>query len=116
MRRIFENGAIIFLIVVVVGGFAYSLYSSVFSTTAEQQDETRQDLISACQRNLSRSIIFQDFAREAAAARRRSAENYHKNGNTVAAANEIATAQKYEDFASHYDRLTIHNCEEYYGN
>lgn len=109
MRRIFENGALILFVVFVASGFIYSFVQS------RGQGQTRADLIAACNQAENRATVFENFALEASAARRRNAETLSDQGKKVAAANEIATAKKYESFAKQWDELTVHNCEEFYG-
>ena len=104
----------IFVVVVLVIGFGYSIYSSLFSTASQKADRTQKSLIISCQNSLGKSIIFQNFANRAAAARRASAVNASQRGDKVAAENDLAAAHEYEQFAEQYDKLTVHDCAEFY--
>lgn len=115
MRKIFENGALILFVGFVAIGFSYSIYTSVFSTSAEKADQAIENQIRACDKALARAAVFENFAREAASARRNQAIVDQKNGDTVAAQNNLATARRYESFALQWDALTIHDCKKEYG-
>ncbi len=110
MRKIFENAALILFVVFVAGGLIYSFIQS------RETGATKRDLIEACNQAEQGAEVFESFALEAASARRRNADQLSARGQNIAAANEIATAKKYEGFARKWHQLTIHNCEEYYGN
>ena len=116
MRRIFENGAIVFLIVVVTIGFGYSVYTGFFNTSAERERKQTAALVAACQNALGKSLIFQNFANKAAATRRASAARLSEQGDKVGAENDLAAAREYEKFAVQYDKLTVHNCSDFYNN
>lgn len=114
MRHLFENLAVIFFVTVITIGLGYSIYTSLFSTSAQKAEQTEQNLVQGCQKALARSIIFQNFAKEAAAARRAQAAESSANGDNVAAQNNLATARKYETFAEQYDALTTKDCAQFY--
>jgi hypothetical protein len=87
----------------------YSLYSG---TKAQVDKDLRRSSIAACERSKVRDILFSEFAREAAAARRANAAADSESGKVTEAANELATAQKYESFAKRADNLSPKDCTE----
>ncbi len=95
-------------------GAGYSLYTVLWQGPSQAARDVNNNLILACEKNKARSQIFQDFALEASAARRRNAETLFDAGRKVAAQNEIATAKKYEGYANRWDKLTVHNCQAEY--
>lgn len=115
MRKVFENGAIIFFVAFVAIGLGYSIYTSVWASATQKAEAAIENQIEGCQRALARSIIFEQFVREAASARRAQAVTDQKNGDTISAKNNLATAERYESFAKRWDDLTIKNCAEEYG-
>lgn len=116
LKNIFSNLTLIFFVIVVGGGLLYSIYASVFSTSAKRAQQAIENNISACNKALARATVFENFALEAASARRRNADKLAEEGNNIAAQNEIATAKKYESFAKQWDALTVHNCRAEYGS
>jgi hypothetical protein len=114
MRKIFENSAIIFFVAFVAIGLGYSIYSSIFASATKKADIAINNQIEGCQRALARSIIFEQFAREAASARRAQAVTDQKNGDTISAKNNIATAERYESFARRWNDLTVKDCNKEY--
>lgn len=105
-----NNFATIAFVLFLIIGAGYSLYTVIWQGPSQSAREVNKNLILACEKNKARSQVFQDFALEAAAARRRSSETLYDAGKKIAAENEVATAKKYEGFASRWDRLTVHNC------
>jgi hypothetical protein len=115
MRKMLDNIALIFLVVVVTGGFLYSIYQGLFQNTDKKADQAISNSIKACQTNLAKAVIFEQFAREAAAARRAQAAADFKAGDEISAKNNLATAERYESFATQWDALTVKDCRKEYG-
>lgn len=114
MRKIFENGAMIFFVAFVAIGLGYSIYTSVWASASKKADAAIENQVEGCQRALGRAIIFEEFAREAASARRSQAIIDQKNGDTVSAKNNLATAERYESFAKRWNDLTVKDCTKEY--
>lgn len=114
MRKLFENGAVIFFVAFVAIGLGYSIYTSVWASASKKADAAIENQVEGCQRALARSVIFEQFAREAASARRAQAVADQKNGDTISAKNNIATAERYESFARRWDDLTVKDCDKEY--
>lgn len=93
-------------------GVGWSLYDSLIKD--EPTDTLHNSQLAACQRGVTRSELDQRFALEAAEARRRNAEKLAREGNSVGAQNEIATATEYENIAAGYARLTPKDCNVAY--
>ena len=115
MRRILDNIAIIFLVIVVTGGFIYSLYQGFFEDTGARARLAISNNIKSCQDNIAKAVVFEQFAREAAAARRAQAAADFKAGDEISAKNNLATAERYESFAHQWDVLTVKDCRKEYG-
>jgi len=113
-QKIINNPAAFIFTIFILIGAAYGVYSLVWGGPTQAAKDVNNNLILACEKNKARSQIFQDFAYEAAAARRRNAEKDASLGDKVGAANEIATAKKYEGFAIRWDKLTVHDCQAEY--
>lgn len=113
MNRItFPNLAAVILIVFVVIAVTSTFYKSFIGPDATEL--LRQATIHDCHRAQARSIVDQEFALEAAKARRRNAETAAASGDKVMAENELATAKRYESIAHQYKELTAVNCEKAY--
>jgi len=115
MRRIFENAAVILFVIFVAIGLGYSLYTGFLSPASEKTDKAIENQVRGCEKALARATVFENFAREAASARRAQAAADQKAGNTISAKNNLATAERYESFARQWDALTVHNCQAEYG-
>lgn len=109
MRKIVENIGVIFLVVAVTLGLGYSVWETVIRD--EPVNIVHNSLIRLCEREQQKSLLDQQFALEAAKARRRNAETASTTGDKITADNEIATARNYERIAQGYKELTPVNCE-----
>lgn len=87
---------------------------AVFYNPNASVDKLRQDNIQNCIKGQARALLFKEFTDDAASARRRSAEMLQDEGETVAAANDLATARKYEELGERYVALTPKDCNNAY--
>lgn len=115
-RTMFEHSATILFVAFIAFGLGYSLYKSVWSTADDKAAKAIENQIKACDKALARATVFENFALEAASARRRNADKLAEEDSNIAAQNEIATAKKYESYAKQWDALTVHNCRAEYGS
>jgi hypothetical protein len=85
-----------------VVALGYSVYASVFP-----KDEGVKKAHILCVAGAKKSTIIVQFMLQAADIRRQQAAAEHSK---IVALNDIAVAQKYEQDAVRYDRLTIKDC------
>lgn len=112
LDKIRDNVAILALFLILGGFVAYGIYSP--TNGSEKADALRLATVQGCEQGKSQALIFAQFANEAAAARRRSAEKAQEGGDKILALNEIATAKRYEGYAKRYVDLAPQNCQRAY--
>lgn len=106
MRTIREWGALLALVFFLGAGLAYTHYHDPNSGAKK----IRASAIAACNRGKAKAVIFENFARTAAQARRYSAANENARGLNILAENDLASAKQYEAFANQYAALTPTDC------
>lgn len=92
---------------------AFVVYGILYDPSASSK-ALQGKLQVQCEKARARAQVFADFANEAAAARRRTAESDFADGKPVLAENELATARRYEGFAVRYLSLTTQDCADAY--
>lgn len=105
--KIREWGAFIGLAFFLGAGLVYSLLND--PTSAAKKLRTAN--VAACQRALSKSLVIEDFMNQAAEARRNGAA---ADTDPIAAANDLAAAEKYEADGVKLTKLTVTDCPAAY--
>lgn len=116
MNKIANSMATILMAIFFTLAVGYSIYTVFWGTADDAATIVNESNKKACEKAKARAVVFENFALEASAARRRSAETLSDLGRKVAAQNEIATAKKYEGFAKAWDELTTKDCDVAYPN
>lgn len=112
MKNIVTNNlATIIFVAFLFLGAAYTVYSVVWNGPTHAAKMVNHNVRVSCEKNKVRAVIFQQFALEAANARRRNAEHLFDQGDKIGATNELATARRYESYANQYALATPQNCE-----
>ncbi len=111
-NRLANNAATIAFVLFLILGAGYSLYTVIWKGPSQAARSVNHNVRVSCEKNKVRGVIFQQFALEAAAARRRNADHLSDQNDQIGALNEIATAKRYEGFAKDYAIATPQNCED----